>query len=251
MKQKNANFYGSGAPTTSNEPASAWNTDALKKSHIGDNYYDIDTGYAYRYTYKVAGLNIRFSDDSRTEAVNWDYVKIYYVDDDGTMKCAAKLGGTTIAGTTVFVPTSEFYVYWHTDGTNCSFYGFRIESVTGTIGEATGTEEALPSYTVTELTTGTYPESPNHDNYGNNINLLWKCSGTKSGNSSASWERIQDKDISAAQAAADSAQEAADTAKVNCRNSDIQNHCCRGGNHIRGNSCNERRKCAQFANYAD
>ena len=213
-EQKNANYYGAGAPTTSNEPASAWDTDALKKSHIGDNYYDIDTGHAYRYTYKVAGLNIRFSGDSRTEAVNWDYVKIYYVDDDGTMKCAAKLGGTTIAGATVFVPTSEFYVYWHTDSSNCSFYGFRIESVTGAAGEATGTKETLPSYTVTELTTGTYPESPNHGNYGNNINLLWKCSGTKSGSFSVSWERIKDKDISAAQAAADSAQETADSAKT-------------------------------------
>ena len=48
-------------------------------------------------------------------------------------------------------------------------------------GEDTGTEESLPNYSATELASGTYPESPNHGNYGNNINLLWKCSGTKGG----------------------------------------------------------------------
>lgn len=46
------------------------------------------------------------------------------------MKCAAKLGGTSIAGATVYVPTQEFYVYWHTDGSQDSFYGFKIDSVT-------------------------------------------------------------------------------------------------------------------------
>ena len=213
VDKKNANFYGVGAPTTSNKPASDWNTDALRTSHIGDNYYDTNTGYAYRYTYKTAGLKITFSDDSRTESVTFDYVKIFYKDSNGTMKCAAKLGGTTIAGASVFVPASEFYVYWHTDSSSCSYYGFSIASVTGTSGEDTGTEESLPNYSVTELASGTYPESPNHGNYGNNINLLWKCSGTKGGSSSAAWERIQDQDISEAKAKADAAEESANTAK--------------------------------------
>lgn len=213
VDKKNANFYGVGAPTTSNKPASDWNTDALRTYHIGDNYYDTNTGYAYRYTYKTAGLKITFSDDSRTESVTFDYVKIFYKDSNGTMKCAAKLGGTTIAGASVFVPASEFYVYWHTDSSSCSYYGFSIASVTGTSGEDTGTEESLPNYSVTELASGTYPESPNHGNYGNNINLLWKCSGTKGGSSSAAWERIQDQDISEAKAKADAAEESANTAK--------------------------------------
>lgn len=213
VDKKNANFYGVGAPTTSNKPASDWNTDALRTSHIGDNYYDTNTGYAYRYTYKTAGLKITFSDDSRTESVTFDYVKIFYKDSNGTMKCAAKLGGTTIAGASVFVPASEFYVYWHTDSSSCNYYGFSIASVTGTSGEDTGTEESLPNYSVTELASGTYPESPNHGNYGNNINLLWKCSGTKGGSSNAAWERIQDQDISEAKAKADAAEESANTAK--------------------------------------
>jgi hypothetical protein len=213
VSEKNGNFYGSKIPTTSNEPASSWTSDDLKSLHIGDIYYDITTGYAYRYTYKVPGLKITFSSDSRTESVNYDYVKIYY-SDNGTMKLAAKLGGTDIAGASVFVPSSEFYVYWHTDGSSDSFYGFAIASVTGTTGETSGaTIESLPSYTATELTKGTYPESPNHGSYGNNINLLWKCFGTTSGSKTASWERIQDQDISVAKAQADAAQTTANTAK--------------------------------------
>ena len=212
VSEKNGNFYGSKIPTTSNEPALSWTSDNLKSLHIGDIYYDITTGYAYRYTYKVPGLKITFSSNSRTENVNYDYVKIYY-SDNGTMKLAAKLGGTDIAGASVFVPSSEFYVYWHTDGSSDSFYGFTIASVSGATGEATGTAESLPSYTATELTKGTYPESPNHGSYGNNINLLWKCSGTTSGSKTASWERIQDQDISVAKAQADAAQTTANTAK--------------------------------------
>ena len=212
VSEKNGNFYGSKIPTTSNEPASSWTSDDLKSLHIGDIYYDITTGYAYRYTYKVPGLKITFSSDSRTESVNYDYVKIYY-SDNGTMKLAAKLGGTDIAGASVFVPSSEFYVYWRTDTSSDSFYGFKIASVTGTTGEAAGTIENLPNYTATELTKGTYPESPNHGSYGNNINLLWKCSGTTSGSKTASWERIQDQDISVAKAQADAAQTTANTAK--------------------------------------
>lgn len=212
VSEKNGNFYGSKIPTTSNEPASSWTSDDLKSLHIGDIYYDITTGYAYRYTYKVPGLKITFSSDSRTESVKYDYVKIYY-NDNGTMKLAAKLGGTDIAGASVFVPSSEFYVYWRTDTSSDSFYGFKIASVTGTTGEATGTVENLPNYTATELAKGTYPESPNHGSYGNNINLLWKCSGTTSGSKTGAWERIQDQDISVAKAQADAAQSTANTAK--------------------------------------
>ena len=212
VSEKNGNFYGSKIPTTSNEPASAWTTDDLKSLHVGDIYYDITTGYAYRYTYKTPGLKITFSSDSRTESVTYDYVKIYY-NDNGTMKLAGKFGGTDIAGASVFVPASEFYVWWHTDSSSCNFYGFSIASVTSTSGEGTGAAENLPGYTVTELSKGTYPESPNHGNYGNNINLLWKCFGTTSGSKTASWERIQDQDISVAKAQADAAKSTADAAK--------------------------------------
>ncbi len=42
-------FY-SGVPTDSNEPAKNWTTDEEKNNHLGDLYYDKETGYAYRFS---------------------------------------------------------------------------------------------------------------------------------------------------------------------------------------------------------
>ena len=42
-------WTGNGVPTATNEPASKWNTDALKSQHAGDIYFDSNTGYAYRW----------------------------------------------------------------------------------------------------------------------------------------------------------------------------------------------------------
>ena len=41
-------FY-AGVPSLSNLPASEWTTETLKNDHLGDLYYDQDTGYAYRF----------------------------------------------------------------------------------------------------------------------------------------------------------------------------------------------------------
>ncbi len=42
-------FY-AGVPTLSNLPASDWITETLKNEHLGDLYYDQDTGFAYRFS---------------------------------------------------------------------------------------------------------------------------------------------------------------------------------------------------------
>ena len=42
-------FY-NGVPTLNNEPASTWTTTELKDRHLGDLYYDNQSGYAYRFT---------------------------------------------------------------------------------------------------------------------------------------------------------------------------------------------------------
>lgn len=42
-------WYYTGAPTLANLPASQWTTTTDKDNHIGDLYYDKDTGYAYRF----------------------------------------------------------------------------------------------------------------------------------------------------------------------------------------------------------
>ena len=49
-------WRGAGAPTLTNKPASDWTTDADKRKHSGDLYYDKATGKAYRFG----------SDDGRT-----------------------------------------------------------------------------------------------------------------------------------------------------------------------------------------
>ncbi len=42
-------WYLVGVPSGTNKPASDWTTDTLKKQHVGDMYYDKDTGYSYRW----------------------------------------------------------------------------------------------------------------------------------------------------------------------------------------------------------
>lgn len=42
-------YFGNGIPTLSNEPAKDWNTNALKDNHLGDMYYDNDSGIGYRF----------------------------------------------------------------------------------------------------------------------------------------------------------------------------------------------------------
>lgn len=62
-------FY-SGVPTTSNEPASTWITDTEKNNHLGDLYYDKDTGYAYRYSLDNATYSwIKITDNDVTQAL--------------------------------------------------------------------------------------------------------------------------------------------------------------------------------------
>ena len=62
-------FY-SGVPTASNEPASTWTTDTEKNNHLGDLYYDKDTGYAYRYSLDNATYSwIKITDNDVTQAL--------------------------------------------------------------------------------------------------------------------------------------------------------------------------------------
>ena len=42
-------WFFNGVPTVDSEPASSWITDTDKNNHLGDLYYDQDTGYAYRF----------------------------------------------------------------------------------------------------------------------------------------------------------------------------------------------------------
>lgn len=57
-------FY-EGVPTLKNLPAVDWTTEDLKKTHIGDLYYDQTTGYAYRFT--------KYNDD--VNPYRWNRIK--------------------------------------------------------------------------------------------------------------------------------------------------------------------------------
>lgn len=65
------------APTTSNAPASSWNTVDLKNAHVGDLFYNSSTGYCYRWQIKPnvsnPGLNdfewVRISDEDISAAL--------------------------------------------------------------------------------------------------------------------------------------------------------------------------------------
>ena len=45
-------WFSSGLPTLENYPTSEWLTDEDKNNHLGDLYYDQDTGYSYRFIQK-------------------------------------------------------------------------------------------------------------------------------------------------------------------------------------------------------
>lgn len=83
-------FY-EGEPTLKNLPAVDWNTNELKKIHIGDLYYDQTTGYAYRFTKYDDDINPyrwnRIKDNdivsaldaaSRAQATADGKMKVYY-----------------------------------------------------------------------------------------------------------------------------------------------------------------------------
>ena len=62
-------FY-SGVPTLQNEPASSWSTDEEKNNHLGDLYYDKETGYAYRFSLENSTYSwLKLTDSDVTEAL--------------------------------------------------------------------------------------------------------------------------------------------------------------------------------------
>lgn len=189
MQDKTGNWYGNYTPTLSNQPASGWKAADYEK-HNGDTFINPSTGDVYIFSTGTAGLEITFNSNCKTESVSFDWVEIYY-EDNGVKKALPKLGGS-FGGKKVQVPGNVFWLYWRTDTSSCSFYGFKIDSITPVMidkSQISGTTKALPSYSVTNVSGSTYPESPNHNNYGNNINMLWKYTGTAS-STTAQWKKV-------------------------------------------------------------
>lgn len=63
-------WFSSGIPTLENFPTNEWITDTEKNNHLGDLYYDQDTGYAYRFIQKDGIFSwLRITDSDVTEAL--------------------------------------------------------------------------------------------------------------------------------------------------------------------------------------
>ena len=63
-------WFETGVPTTLNTPAIEWTTTALKDEHLGDLYYDNDTGFAYRYRINTGVYSwLRLTDSDITQAL--------------------------------------------------------------------------------------------------------------------------------------------------------------------------------------
>ena len=63
-------WFSSGLPTLENYPANEWLTNDEKNNHLGDLYYDQDTGYSYRFIQKDGVYEwIKITDSDVAEAL--------------------------------------------------------------------------------------------------------------------------------------------------------------------------------------
>lgn len=63
-------WFFSGVPTSETEPANEWLTGKDKNNHLGDLYYDQDTGYAYRFALENNEYKwLKITDNDVTEAL--------------------------------------------------------------------------------------------------------------------------------------------------------------------------------------
>lgn len=119
-------------------------------------------------------IAITFNSQCAGESNSWDYLYLYYVQNNKIFKVLDKVRANTIAGKTYILPTLDFYLWWHTDSSVNNFYGFSIDSVEITNEQISDAVEisALPSYAVTETSNITDVQTA-HNPYQNNSNLFW------------------------------------------------------------------------------
>lgn len=202
LEQKNGNYYGTYEPNKLKAPTNNWNSEEIKKNHVGDFFYDTTTGYAYRYIMKKQALELKFNENSRTEGEWYDWVEIFY-ELDGNIYALPKCGGTKISGQTVFIPSDKFWLYWRCDGTGHNYYGFKIDSIkkASSHKEVMGSLSKLPEYIgeIIQLSGSHYPESE-HSPYKDGTKVLWKYSSSENIDSAVSfeWKRVKDKDLQSA-----------------------------------------------------
>lgn len=103
----------------------------------------------------------------------------YYVQNGKVFRVLNKVKANDVAGKTIVVPTLDFYLWWHTDASVNTYYGFSIDSVELTDEAVTAADEisSLPSYSVTNTSVVTDVQTK-HNPYDNNSNLFWHFTKT-------------------------------------------------------------------------
>lgn len=118
-------------------------------------------------------LAIKFNAECAGESASYDYVSLYYIKNSKTYSAFTKKKADDVAGKTFVISATEFYVYWHTDGSVHDFYGIAVDSVDITDATAiVGTVATLPNYTAQTVSKVTEIQTQ-HSPYLDNQNLLW------------------------------------------------------------------------------
>ena len=129
---------------------------------------------------QIAELNlaIKFNAECAGESANYDYVSLYYVKNGKVYSAFTRKKANDVASMTFVIPSTEFYVYWHSDGSVNNFYGIAVDSVEITDATAiVGSVAMLPSYAVQEVTRVTDIQTE-HKPYQNSSNLIWHYAHT-------------------------------------------------------------------------
>jgi hypothetical protein len=123
-------------------------------------------------------FSIKFNENCKTEISSsngqkYDNLSLYYQKDGKIYKALDAVSGADIAGNTYIVPSTDIYIQWYSDSTNCNYYGFSIDSITRTNTAATtkGEETSLPNYEVIEATIPSMIQTSHP--YENSMKKLW------------------------------------------------------------------------------
>lgn len=161
IRETTPDYSGQYVPTNANSPAVDWTTQELKQANAGKTFNNTLTTPPTTYIYKgeqgypetahpysnnetayykfetglTAPIKIKFNSQSETEsAERFDNIDLYYTQSGTTY--TRRLGGA-MGGLEVIIPTSDFYLYWHTDG-SVTYWGWKIDSIESTSGSPSG-----------------------------------------------------------------------------------------------------------------
>lgn len=151
---------------------------------MGEDKSTIERQYAAvidSVTRKSAGtgnnLSIKFNTDCKSKVSSsgrkYDNLSLYYQKSGKIYKALDAVSGQDIAGNTYIVPSTDIYVQWYSDSSNCNYYGFSIDAITRTNAAATleGSEGTLPNYEVIEATMASAIQTSHP--YESSMQKLW------------------------------------------------------------------------------